>query len=666
MKTVDALALGMLLLQGCRGDTGTGPPRVALVEVSPAASTLTALGETRQLSAVPKDAAGNPMSGFTITWTSSRQSVAKVDDSGLVTAVGNGDAEITAAAASVPGRAQVVVRQQIARLLFVVQPSDALAGEAITPAIAAELQDPGGHRVTDAAVPVTLTLSANPGGATLGGTRTVTSSGGVATFNDVWLDKVASGYTLTAAAADLTPANSTAFAVAPGPVQLGFLTQPGTVEGQVPFDPAIQIRAGEDRFGNPVTDAPVTLTLAVNPSGETLHGTTRVTAVNGVATFGSLSLAQPGEGFVLEATSGAATPARSAEFSVRLTLVQVSAGAEYTCGVTVVAFAYCWGANVAGQLGDGTTDQRVIPTPVGGSLTFVRVSASAEDTCGVTTDNAAYCWGANAEGELGNGTLAQRFTPTPVVGGLRFVDVSVGSLHSCGITTDHVAYCWGGNPEGQLGDGTTTARFTPTRVTGPLNFAQVRASLSHTCGVTTDGVTYCWGSNANGELGDGTLADRLTPTRIHGNLTLVQVSAAHGYTCGVTAGDEAYCWGFNGGGQLGDGTTQQRLEPTPVTGGLRFAQVSAGAGHTCGVTTGGAAYCWGSNGYGPLGDGTTDQHLEPVPVSGNLTFAAVSSGFAHTCGVTTARTAYCWGWNASGQLGDGTTGQRLLPTRVVQ
>src|SRR2546426_10007869 len=76
-----------------------------------------------------------------------------------------------------------------------------------------------------------------------------------------------------------------------------------------------------------------------------------------------LSLAQPGEGFVLEATSGAATPARSAEFSVRLTLVQLSAGAEYTCGVTVVAFAYCWGANVAGQLGDGATDQRVIPTP---------------------------------------------------------------------------------------------------------------------------------------------------------------------------------------------------------------------------------------------------------------------------------------------------------------
>ena len=643
-----------------------GPPRVAVVQVSPAATTLTALGQTRQLSAVAKDAAGNPMSGFTITWTSSKQSVAKIDDSGLVTAVGNGDAEITAAAASVPGRAQVVVRQQIARLMFVSQPSDALAGEAITPAITAELQDPGGHRVTDAAVPVTLALGANPGSATLAGTRTVTSSGGVATFNDVWLDKVASGYTLTGVAADLPPANSTAFAVAPGPVQLAFLTQPGTVEGQVPFDPVIQVRAREDRFGNLVTDAPVTLTLAVSPSGETLHGSTRVTAVNGVVTFGSLSLAQPGEGFVLEATSGAATPARSAEFSVRLTLVQLSAGAEYTCGVTVVAFAYCWGANVAGQLGDGATDQRVIPTPVGGSLTFVRVSASAQDTCGVTTDNAAYCWGANAEGELGNGTLAQRFSPTAVVGGLRFVDVSVGGLHSCGLTTDHAAYCWGGNAKGQVGDGTTTARFTPTRVTGTLSFAQVSTGTYHTCGVTTDDMAYCWGTNANGELGDGTLADRLTPTRVQGNLIFVHVSAGDGYSCGLTAGNEGYCWGFNGAGQLGDGTTQQRLEPTPVAGGLSFAQLSAWYAHACGVTTGGAAYCWGYNGYGRLGDGTTDQHLQPAPVSGSLTFVAVSTGFAHTCGVTTARTAYCWGWNASGQVGDGTTAQRLLPTRVVQ
>src|SRR2546427_8146217 len=52
VRTVKALAVGWLLLQACRGDTGVGPPRVAVVEVSPAATTLTALGQTRQLSAV--------------------------------------------------------------------------------------------------------------------------------------------------------------------------------------------------------------------------------------------------------------------------------------------------------------------------------------------------------------------------------------------------------------------------------------------------------------------------------------------------------------------------------------------------------------------------------------------------------------------------------------
>jgi len=637
-----------------------------VVEVNPAEATLVALGQTRQLTAVPRDAAGQPLSGFTITWTSSKQAVAQVDDTGLVTAVGNGDVEISAAAAGVWGTAHLVVRQEIARVLFARQPSGALAGEAIAPAITVELQDSGDHRVADAAVPVTLTLGANPGGATLSGTLAVNSSGGVATFSDVRLDRVASGYTLTAAAEALPPVTSAPFAVAPGPVQLAFLTQPATVEGQVPFDPVIQVKAQADRFGNPVTDAQVTLALAVSPSGETLRGTTTVTAVNGVATFDTLSLALSGAGFVLQATSGAATPARSAAFSVRLTFVQVSTGADYTCGVTLVGFAYCWGANAAGQLGDGTTSQRLTPTPVGGGLTFARVTGSSEDTCSLTPDNAALCWGANMEGELGTGTLAQRFTPTPVTGGLSFVEVSVGGLHSCGVTTDHAAYCWGGNPDGQLGDGTTTGRFTPTRVAGTLSFAHVSTALYHTCGVTTDGAAYCWGANANGELGNGTLSGALTPARVNGTLTLVQVSAGDGYSCALTGGNEAYCWGYNGAGQLGDSTTLQRLEPTPVVGSLQFAQLSASYSHTCGVTTGGAAYCWGYNGSGALGDATTDQRLQPTPVSGNLTFAAVSAGFAHSCGITTTRTVYCWGGNANGQLGEGTTASRVLPTRVVQ
>jgi alpha-tubulin suppressor-like RCC1 family protein len=47
---------------------------------------------------------------------------------------------------------------------------------------------------------------------------------------------------------------------------------------------------------------------------------------------------------------------------------QLSAASQYTCGKTPEAKAYCWGSNFTGQLGDGTTTQRLKPTPVAGPM----------------------------------------------------------------------------------------------------------------------------------------------------------------------------------------------------------------------------------------------------------------------------------------------------------
>ena len=87
--------------------------RLASIDVSPAADTLFAVGDSLQLTAEPFDANGNPVQDVTITWSSEDDAVATVDSDGLVTAAGNGTANITAAAGGASGTAAVTVSQVI-------------------------------------------------------------------------------------------------------------------------------------------------------------------------------------------------------------------------------------------------------------------------------------------------------------------------------------------------------------------------------------------------------------------------------------------------------------------------------------------------------------------------------------------------------------------------
>jgi alpha-tubulin suppressor-like RCC1 family protein len=300
---------------------------------------------------------------------------------------------------------------------------------------------------------------------------------------------------------------------------------------------------------------------------------------------------------------------------------QVSAGDSHTCAVTTDDVVYCWGWNHFGQLGDGTkSTQRATPAPVAGSHRFRSVDASSLHTCALSaTDNRAYCWGANGGGRLGDGTTTERLVPTPVTGSLRFRQVSTGGTHTCGLTTDNRAYCWGENRGGQLGDRTEVShRTTPTRVAIARTFKQLDAGAGHTCAVaTSDSRAFCWGDGRQGALGTGYRYLSFWPRAVAGGLTFTRISAGDSYTCGETTNSRAYCWGWNYAGMLGDGTTIDRLRPVAVKGNHFFAQLSTGGDHTCGKTSESVAYCWGDNYFGQVGDGTTrNRHLTPKAVAG--------------------------------------------------
>jgi len=310
----------------------------------------------------------------------------------------------------------------------------------------------------------------------------------------------------------------------------------------------------------------------------------------------------------------------------------------------------CRGANDRGQrIADAARGTRALATGL--------FHACALDTAG----NAS-CWGANDAGQLGNGTRADQHQSTPVSTDLRFTTLSAGIAHTCGLTGAGRLACWGENLWGQLGDGSREDRMTPVFASTPA-LTTLESGWSHTCALTTSGAVYCWGLNRDGQVGDGTRLDRLSPQQVATSARSLAAGSAH--TCALTA-NNVLCWGDNRFGQLGDGTTESRLSPTPVSGlPDRGVALVAGAAHTCALLAGGVAYCWGQNLHGQLGNGSTVHATTPVAVAGGITFARLSAGGGVTCGVSTGGVEYCWGLNQSGQLGDGSRTDRAAPARVV-
>ena len=116
-------------------------------------------------------------------------------------------------------------------------------------------------------------------------------------------------------------------------------------------------------------------------------------------------------------------------------IVQVASGGEHTLALTGYSGrVYAWGANDAGQLGDGTTTQRLRPeltTLVG----ITQIAASARESAAVRSDGTLLTWGNNSQGGLGNGTccVASNPVPAPVTSLRQVSQVALGSEYGLAV-----------------------------------------------------------------------------------------------------------------------------------------------------------------------------------------------------------------------------------------
>ena len=657
------------VLSACGGGDSTAPNRPAEIVITPV-DVLQSIGASVTLTAVVRNASHEVISGVAVSsWESSNQSVVTVNaTTGLVTAVANGTATITAHAGTVSGSISVFV-QQAAASVTVVPPTDTLRSLGATGQYSAVVKDAGGSVI---AAPNVNWSSTNLTVVTMDGNGLATAVANGSIYVRATVGGVADSVALVVRQRiDLI--KSIVSVVRP------LLFVDDTVRATV------QTR---DALDHPVTFGGATINIS--SQGGSSVGNFRPVVDNQNGTYSADFVgASMGTALTITATIDGA-PVTSSSPTMRVvgfTRIVAAGGTQhgavtttggFTCGIITTGDMYCWGISWFGVLGNGSLGSYSPgPTPVlvSGGHQWTEVAAGLYYVCAVENGGTVYCWGSGGAGELangisGHGSLDNVAVPRPISGGGTYASVSIGfSNGGCAITVAKAAMCWGGGVDGRLGNGSENPTDVPVAVSGGLSFDALATSYSGTCGIVA-GSAYCWGQWALLGLGNAPAPDSCTgpfpcartPIAVSGGHAFrPSVSVDGNVACAIGTDGKAYCWGS---GYIGDGSTGAPA-PTPVSGALSFTTLGiAGDGSHCGIVVGGAAYCWGYNTNGRLGNGTTTIATVPTPVSGGHAFTQLSSSQDHTCGVATDGNAWCWGGNDMGELGTRTTTPSTTPVRV--
>jgi alpha-tubulin suppressor-like RCC1 family protein len=367
--------------------------------------------------------------------------------------------------------------------------------------------------------------------------------------------------------------------------------------------------------------------------------------------------------------SGTVGGTRLQPFAVSSSLnnaVAISAGGEHTCALRADGSAKCWGSDRFGELGDGTfVIDGIGETPIDvlsgrGTFTARDIAAGRSHTCAVRANGNVACWGANDAGQVGDGSIGgNRLSPANLPVPVNVVGIAAGEAHTCAVLANGTANCWGLNSSGQLGNGLVTNSPRPVVVSGLTNAVAIAAGgtlgSSHTCALRADGTVWCWGSNNVGQLGVGNTTPSLVPVRVSGLADAIAIAVGESHSCALVAVGAAFCWGS-------DGVTSH-LVPTLVSLD-NVAAIAGGNRHSCALRADGTAWCWGQNLLGQLGNGGTVSTATPTLVTPLFNAVSIAGGFGHSCASLADGTAHCWGDNAAGQLGDTTTTSSKTPTLV--
>lgn len=210
-----------------------------------------------------------------------------------------------------------------------------------------------------------------------------------------------------------------------------------------------------------------------------------------------------------ELGGGGTQPIASA-LPVALPLDELAIGDDHSCALAD-GRVWCWGSDDYGQLGQNAVAG---PTPMKTEVTLpsdaVAIVAGSDHTCvAVAGGMAVRCWGRNNNGQIGDGTTTNRGLPTSIAGpppaAVVMMDATVDT--TCALLADGDLWCWGGSQAADLGldvapgDPLTVPQRVPGVDVLPEPIAGFGVGARHLCAQASSGRLWCWGRNSSWQVG---------------------------------------------------------------------------------------------------------------------------------------------------------------------
>lgn len=500
----------------------------------------------------------------------------------------------------------------------------------------------------------------------------------------------------------------------------GSITSPGGVFTAPAVDGTTVVQVA-DLIGN-VATATIKVVSVLTISPETLKiavfSTNLFTAILGSPAYsysvfaGTGSITTPGGVYTAPAVIGTATVrvtdtvAASSDSTVTIIKpVDIKVGQYFTCALHNEGSVKCWGSNVYGQLGVGSTafigDDAI---EIGGANQFVdlgtgrtatQIALGLDHVCALLDNASVKCWGRGTHGQLGRGTTAHLGDGANEMGdNLSAINLGTGRTAteifafgyiSCAKLDNSTTKCWGRNNQGQMGIGDTAGNNTnlgdgPNEMGNnllPLDLGtgktvtKLTGGLEFVCGLLNDATVKCWGRNNRGQLGkDNTqslgddpneMGDNLTAININGNSggarTAIDLVSGYDYSCVSRDNASMICWGRNDRGQLGNNTTNSIGDGAGEMAAIAAINMGAGFGaltniyaagqNTCAKDSANMFKCWGRNDEGQLLLGNTTDALVPpagaLNIGTGLVILKMHANFYTLCALFSNDRIKCWG-----------------------